>query len=366
MTATQSFTRRQSPNPVPAGRVGEILADPRFGKHGTDHMVTIEFTRERGWHNATVGPHEPLRLSPCASALHYGQAIFEGLKVYRQPDGSVACFRPDLNARRFRASAHRLAMPELPEELFLASLGELVECDRRWVPEGSGKSLYLRPLMIGTSTDLVVGPATEYLYVLVGMPAGAYFTGDSGPLTVWLSWEYVRAAPGGTGAAKCAGNYAGALAAQASATEAGCDQVVWLDAVERRWVEEMGAMNLFFVFGSGAGARVVTPKLNGSLLPGVTRDSLLRLAGHLGYRVEERPVSVTEWETAAVSGALTEVFACGTAAVITAVGAVRHADGGFAVNGNRQGPVTTRLHELLTGIQQGTEPDPFGWMYRLG
>jgi branched-chain amino acid aminotransferase len=366
VTATVSFQRRPSPAVAPADRVAEILADPRFGKHVTDHMVTIEFTHERGWHNATIGPHEPLRLSPCASALHYGQAIFEGLKAYRQPDGSVACFRPDLNASRFRASARRLAMPELPEELFVSSLGELVECDRRWVPEGTGKSLYLRPLMIATSTDLVVGPATEYLYVLVGMPASTYFVGESAPLAVWLSQEYVRAAPGGTGSVKCAGNYAGTLVAQAEAAAAGCDQVVWLDAVERRWVEEMGAMNLFFVFGSGAAATVVTPELNGSLLPGVTRDSLLRLAGDLGYRVEQRRVSVAEWESAAVSGELTEVFACGTAAVITPVGTVRHATGGFVVNGNRQGPVTTRLRELLTGIQQGTAPDRHGWMRRLG
>lgn len=358
---------RQVPNPHAASpqRVAEVLADPGFGRHVTDHIATIEFTPDRGWHGAAIRPHEPLALSPCASVLHYGQAIFEGLKAYRQPDGSVACFRPDLNARRFRASAQRLAMPELPEDLFLASLAELVARDERWIPAGRGRSLYLRPLMIGTSTSLVVGPATEYLYVLIGMPAGNYFAGGAAPVNVWLSREFVRAAPGGTGTAKCAGNYAGTLLAQARAAEEGCDQVVWLDAVERRWVEEMGAMNLFFVFGAGPRARVVTPELSGSLLPGVTRDSILRLAADLGYRVEERRVSVDEWEKTAVSGELTEVFACGTAAVITPVGAVKHATGAFAVGDGRSGPITARLHGLLTAIREGTEPDPYGWMQRL-
>jgi branched-chain amino acid aminotransferase len=358
---TVHFGQLSSPVMTSPARVAQVLADPGFGKHVTDHMVTIEHTRELGWHNAVVRPHEPLALSPCTSALHYGQSIFEGLKAYRQPDGSVACFRPAVNARRFRESARRLAMPELPAEWFLESLRELVARDERWVPDGRGSSLYLRPLMFATSTDLVVGAGTEYLYVLVGMPAGAYFTGGIAPLRVWLSHEYVRAAPGGTGAAKCAGNYAGTLVAQAEAAAEGCDQVVWLDATERRWVEEMGAMNLFFVFGS----RVVTPELTGSLLPGVIRDSVLRLAGDLGYEVEERRISVDEWEKTAQSGELTEVFACGTAAMIAPVGAVRHATGEFDINGNEQGPVTQLLRERLTDIQQGLAPDPYGWRHRL-
>jgi branched-chain amino acid aminotransferase len=366
VTVTSSFLHLPSAATAAPQRVTEILADPGFGKFVTDHMVTIVHTRERGWHNAAVRPHEPLALSPCTSALHYGQAIFEGLKAYRQPDGSVACFRPDLNARRFRASARRLAMPELPEELFMASLSELVARDERWVPDGPGKSLYLRPLMIGTSTDLIVGPATEYLYVLIGMPAGAYFARGGAPVSVWLSHDQVRAAPGGTGAAKCAGNYAGTLVAQARAAERGCEQVVWLDATECRWVEELSAMNLFFVFGSRPGrVRLVTPELSGSLLPGVTRDSILRLGHDLGYEVEERRISVDEWEEAAVSGELTEVFACGTAAVITPVRTVKHAAGEFAINGNRPGSVTQRMFELLTAVQEGTTADPYGWLHRL-
>jgi branched-chain amino acid aminotransferase len=365
MITTARFRQIQSPVAATPGRVAEILADPGFGKYVSDHMVTIDYLPERGWHNAVVGPHEPLSLSPCTSALHYGQAIFEGLKAYRQPDGSVACFRPELNARRFRSSARRLAMPELPEELFLASLRELVAWDQRWVPSGRGTSLYLRPLMIATSTDLVVGPGSQYLYVLIGMPAGGYFAGEISPLSVWLSHEHIRATPGGTGAAKCAGNYAGTLVAQARAAEQGCDQVVWLDAGERRWVEEMTAMNLFFVFGSGSDVHVITPELTGSLLPGVTRDSILRLARDLGFEVRERRVSVEEWEKTAKSGQMTEVFACGTAATVVPVGTVRHATGEFTINGNVAGAVTALLRERLVGIQQGSVPDPYGWLYKL-
>jgi branched-chain amino acid aminotransferase len=364
---TTSLTFRSVPNtrPASAERVAEILASPKFGKYFTDHMVTIDFDQDNGWHNATVGPHEPLALSPCAAALHYGQVVFEGLKAYRQQDGSIASFRPDANATRFRQSARRLAMPELPEELFLAALSELVAVDERWVPVAAETSLYLRPLMLATSPDLVVTPASEYLFFLVASPAGPYYTGGIKPVTVWLSHDYVRAAAGGTGSAKCAGNYAGAFLAQRQAIEAGCDQVVWLDALEHRWVEEMGVNNLFFVFGSGADARVVTPPLTGTLLPGITRDSLLGLATDLGYQVEERPVSTEEWERTARSGELTEVFACGTAAVITPVGEVRHRDGEFVVSDHEPGPVTLRLRRELVSIQKGTAADPHAWMRKL-
>ncbi|GGT44095.1 branched-chain-amino-acid aminotransferase [Streptomyces atratus] len=365
MLTTLPFDRTGNPNPTSPQRVAEVLDNPGFGKYVTDHMVTIEHTRDRGWHSAVVRPYEPLALAPTASVLHYGQSVFEGLKAYRQPDGSVASFRPDVNARRFRGSARRLAMPELPEELFLDSLRELVAQDERWVPEGAGRSLYLRPLMIATSTELTVAAATEYLYVLVAMPAGSYFAGGAKPVSVWLSEDYVRAAPSGTGAVKCAANYAGTLAPQQLAAEHGCDQVVWLDAVERRWVEEMGAMNLFFVFGSGPHARLVTPQLSGSLLPGVTRDSILTLARDLGYGVDERRISIDEWQKTATSGELTEVFACGTAALITPVGTVKHAAGEFLVNGNESGPVAQRIRERLTALHEGAVEDRYGWMHRL-
>ncbi|QFZ17401.1 branched-chain amino acid aminotransferase [Saccharothrix syringae] len=366
MTTALPFHRTPDPQPATPERVAEVLAKPGFGQHFTDHMVTIRWNREQGWHDAAVEPYHSLELDPAAMVLHYGQAIFEGLKAYRQPDGSIASFRPEANAERFRASARRMAMPELPDELFLASIRELLAVDGRWVPSVPEESLYLRPFLYATEKGLGVRPAGEYLYVLIASPAGSYFAGGLKPVTVWLSTEYVRAAPGGTGAAKFAGNYAASLVAQAQAAEQGCDQVVWLDAVERRWVEEMGGMNLFFVLGSGADARVVTPELSGSLLPGITRDSLLRVAQDLGHAVEERRFSTEEWEKKAESGELTEVFACGTAAVITPVGHVKHSGGEFAVSGGRTGEVTLKLRSHLTGIQQGLVADPHGWMRKIG
>ncbi|WP_367131028.1 branched-chain amino acid aminotransferase [Saccharothrix sp. HUAS TT1] len=365
MTTALPFTRTPNPQPATPERVAEVLAQPGFGQHFTDHMVTIRWNQEQGWHDAVVGPYRSLELDPAAMVLHYGQAIFEGLKAYRQPDGTIASFRPSANAERFRASARRMAMPELPDELFLASIRELLAVDDRWVSSVPEESLYLRPFLFSTEAGLGVRPAKEYLYVLIASPAGSYFTGGLKPVTVWLSTEYVRAAPGGTGAAKFAGNYAASLAAQAQAAEQGCDQVVWLDAVERRWVEEMGGMNLFFVLGSGDDARVVTPELSGALLPGITRNSLLRLAADFGLVVEERRISTEEWEKKAESGELTEVFACGTAAVITPVGHVKHAGGEFSVSGGRTGDVTMRLRNHLTSIQQGLTADPHSWMSKI-
>ncbi|WP_086665237.1 branched-chain amino acid aminotransferase [Lentzea kentuckyensis] len=358
MTSALPFTRTPHPHPATPERVAEVLAKPGFGQHFTDHMVTIRWNREKGWHDAEVGPYSTLALDPAAMVLHYGQAIFEGLKAYRQPDGSIASFRPEANAERFRASARRMAMPELPDDLFLESVRQILAVDDRWVPSAEEESLYLRPFMISTEKGLGVRPASEYLFVLIASPAGSYFAGGVRPVSVWLSTEYVRAAPGGTGAAKFAGNYAASLVAQAQAAEKGCDQVVWLDAVERRWVEEMGGMNLFFVFGD----KVVTPELTGTLLPGITRSSLLQLASDLGLSVEERRISTEEWEKANASGELTEVFACGTAAVITPVGHVKHAGGEFDVADGGPGSVTMKLRERLTGLQHGHVADTHGWM----
>lgn len=367
MSEMLSFSRKANPEPASEARRAEVLADPGFGQHFTDHMVTIRWSGERGWHDARVEPYGSLQLDPATTVLHYAQAIFEGLKAYRQPDGSIATFRPQENAQRLRRSATRLAMPELPEELFLASLRELLAVDAGWVPDAGESSLYLRPFLISTEASLGVNrPANEYLYTVIASPAGSYFGGGVKPVTVWLSHEYVRAAPGGTGEAKFAGNYAASFAAQAQAVENGCDQVVWLDAVERRAVEEMGGMNLFFVFGSGSDARLVTPELTGSLLPGVTRSALLQLGRDLGLQVEERRVTTDEWEKKAASGELTEVFACGTAAVITPVGHVRHNEGEFAVGDGTPGPLTMSLREKLTAIQQGAVADPHGWMTPLG
>jgi branched-chain amino acid aminotransferase len=342
-----------------------ILADPGFGRYFTDHMVKIDWTAADGWNSGAVLPYGPIALDPATGALHYGQEIFEGLKAYRQPDGSIATFRPDANAARFARSARRLAMAELPAELFVESLRALIDVDRGWVPSGGDSSLYLRPFMISTEVGLGVRPANAYSYLLIASPAGPYFPRGVHPVSVWLSTEYTRAAPGGTGEAKCAGNYAASLVAQAQAAAKGCDQVVWLDANEHRYVEEMGGMNLCFVYGSGPDARIVTPKLTGTLLPGVTRDSLLTLAGDLGYRADEGTISTDDWRLGNETGELTEVFACGTAAVITPVGFVKSAQHEWTVGDGTPGPVTMRLRQELLDLQTGQGPDKHGWMHTL-
>ncbi|CAM3118256.1 branched-chain amino acid aminotransferase [Skermania piniformis] len=366
MTTAVDFVRAPHPAPTTAERRAEILAAPGFGRYLTDHMVSIDYTRDGGWGPGRVEPYAPITLDPAAMVLHYGQAIFEGLKAYRQPDGSIASFRIDANARRLQRSAQRIAMPELPTELFVESVRQLLAVDHAWVPAAGGEdSLYLRPFMFATEAGLGVRPAGNYRYLLIASPAGAYFPRGVKPVRVWLSTEYVRAAPGGTGAAKFAGNYAASLVAQAQAAEEGCDQVVWLDAIEHRYVEEMGGMNLFFVFGAGAQAKLVTPELSGALLPGITRDSLLTLAADSGIAIEERRIGTDEWRSKASSGEITEVFACGTAAVITPVGAVCSADGEFTIADGEPGEVTMALRDTLTGIQRGTFADTHGWVTRL-
>ncbi|MBC2874613.1 MULTISPECIES: branched-chain amino acid aminotransferase [Streptomyces] len=359
---TPTIELKPSSQPLSDAERERILADPGFGRHFTDHMVTVKWADGVGWHDAQLVPYAPLSIDPANMTLHYGQAIFEGLKAYHRPDGGVATFRPDENAKRFQASARRLAMPELPVETFIEACDALVRQDRAWVPTSGEASLYLRPFMFATEAGMGVRPAKEYLFVVIASPAGAYFAGGVKPVSVWISEEYVRAAPGGTGAAKCAGNYAASLVAQAQAAEKGCDQVVWLDAVERRWIEEMGGMNLYFVYGN----RIVTPELTGSLLPGITRASLLRIAADLGYEVAEGRISVEDWRNANADGSLTEVFACGTAAVITPVGSVKSARGDWTIGDGGPGEVTMRLRQALLDIQTGAADDTYGWMHRLG
>jgi branched-chain amino acid aminotransferase len=361
-----TFDLRPTATPVGADERAALLVDPGFGRVFTDHMVTIRYAEGKGWYDARLEPYGPISLDPATSALHYGQEIFEGLKVYRQPDGGLALFRPEQNAQRFNRSAARLAMAQLPEEAFLESVRVLVEQDAGWVPSAPETSLYLRPFMFATDPFLGVRPALEYLYVLIASPVGAYFPRGVKPVSVWLSTDFTRAAPGGTGEAKCAGNYAASLVAQAQAADRGCDQVVWLDAVEHRWIEEMGGMNLYFVFADADGGKtLVTPELTGTLLPGVTRDSLLTLAVDLGLRTEERRISTDEWRDAAADGRMTETFACGTAAVITPVGQVKGADGEFTVADGEPGEITMRLREILLDIQHGRTEDRHGWMHRL-
>lgn len=359
------FDLKPSAQPLSEAERKPLLADPGFGRHFTDHMVTVKWTEGRGWHDAQLQPYAPIPMDPANMTLHYAQTIFEGLKAYRQPDGSVATFRPDANARRFQNSARRMGMPQLPVETFIEACDVLVKQDRDWVPSQAEQALYLRPFMFATEVGLGVRPANEYLFMVIASPAGAYFPRGVKPVSVWLSEEYVRAAPGGTGEAKTGGNYASSLAAQAEAAAQGCDQVVWLDALERRWIEEMGGMNLCFVRGSGADATIVTPELTGTLLPGITRDSLLTIAQDLGYRTEEARISTDEWREGNADGSITEVFACGTAAVITPVGQVKSARAEWTVGDGRTGPITARLRETLLGLQTGHAPDPHGWMHTL-
>ena len=342
----------------------ELLADPGFGRFFTDSMFVARYRAGEGWYDARLTGYGPLPMDPATAALHYAQSIFEGLKAYAQPDGSVATFRPEANAARFVRGAKRLAMPPVPAEAFIAAVDTLVDADRDWVPTGPDQTLYLRPYQLATEPFLGVRPAHEYLFLVIASPAGAYFPRGVHPVSVYLSEDYIRAAPGGTGDVKCAGNYAASLLAQEQAIDAGCDQVVWLDAVERRYVEEMGGMNLFFV--SEGGTRLMTPALTGTLLPGVVRDSLLQLAPELGLTVEEGRISVDDWRKGAEDGSLTEVFACGTAAVIAPVGAARSRSGDWSMGDGGSGAVTMRLREALLDLQYGRREDPHGWMRRVG
>ncbi len=281
--ATVAFTVEPRPDRASAERIAQVQANPAFGSVFTDHMVLVDWDRGQGWHDPRVTAYGPLSLEPSAAVFHYAQEIFEGMKAYRHADGSVWTFRPHANAARFARSARRLALPELPEAIFLEALRALVDLDRAWVPDPSlGEvSLYLRPYMIATEEALGVRPSNRALFGVIASPAGAYFAGGVRSVKIWLSQDYVRASPGGTGAAKCGGNYAASLAAQAEGIEHGCDQVVFLDAVEKRWVEELGGMNLFFVYADGT---IVTPELTGTILEGVTRSSLITLASERGHR----------------------------------------------------------------------------------
>ncbi|MBW3511315.1 MULTISPECIES: branched-chain amino acid aminotransferase [Janthinobacterium] len=363
-TSTQNLVVTPSAHPLSDAERAARMVNPAFGRIFTDHMVVIPY-RDGKWQQGELKAYGPLMLDPSASSLHYGQAIFEGYKAFAQPDGSIKTFRPEQNAERFNRSAARLAMPAIPVELFLEAGDALIAQDRNWVPKNTGESLYMRPLMIATDPYLGVRPSEEYLFVLFASPAGAYFPKGVKPVTVWISEDFVRAAPGGTGEAKCAGNYAASLMAQSQAQEKGCDQVVWLDAVHREFIEEMGGMNLFFVYKDGEKITVVTPELTGTLLPGITRRSLLEMAKDLGYATEERKLSVQQWRDDIASGRMTEVFACGTAAVITPVGVAKANGFEMTINNNENGAVTLALREALLGLQHGTAADTHGWMHKV-
>jgi branched-chain amino acid aminotransferase len=349
---------------VPAAERAALLADPGFGRVFTDHMVMIRYADGKGWYEPQVVARAPIPMDPATAVLHYAQEIFEGLKAFRQADGTIATFRADANARRFRDSAARMAMPALPDELFLGSISELVTIDREWVPTDPEGSLYLRPFMYASEVFLGVKPASEYLYLLIASPVGSYFRGGAlTPVAVWVSSQYTRAAPGGTGAAKCGGNYAASLVAQAEALEHDCAQVVFLDTVERRYVDELGGMNVFLVTDSGG---LITPPLTGTILAGITRDAIMTLAREEGRSVVERPIGIDEWRDGCAAGTLVEAFACGTAAVMTPIGVVRSADGEFTVGDGAPGPVTVGLRQRLVDIQRGRVSDSHGWVRAIG
>jgi len=354
------FDVQPSRHPVPAAERAALLANPGFGRVFTDHMVTIRYAEGKGWYDPLVAARAPIPMDPATAVLHYAQEIFEGLKAYRGADGRITTFRADANARRFRDSAARMAMPALPNELFLGSISELVRIDRDWIPTDPEGSLYLRPFMYASEVFLGVKPSAEYLYVLIASPVGSYFkSGGDRPVAVWISSTYTRAAPGGTGAAKCGGNYAASLIAQAEAIERGCDQVVFLDTAHNRYVDELGGMNIFFVFEDGS---LVTPPLTGTILPGITRDAIMTLARAEGRAVHERPIGIDEWRDEARGGRLVEAFACGTAAVVTPIGTVRSVDGEFTMGDGTSGKVTMALRSRLVDIQRGRAEDPYGWV----
>ncbi|WP_105565357.1 branched-chain amino acid aminotransferase [Microbacterium halophytorum] len=334
----------------------ELLVDPGFGTVFTDHMVDVCWSERGGWHNARVRPYGPITLDPAAAVLHYAQEVFEGMKAYRHAGGGIYTFRPELNARRMNRSARRLSMPEIPEELFLRALRELIAVDGAWVPSNPDQTLYLRPYMYAKEAFLGVRPAKKYDFRVIGSPSGAYFSGGVKPVSIWLSENYARAAKGGTGAAKTGGNYASSLLPQSEAIAQGCDQVVFLDSGGN--VEELGGMNVVFVKADGT---LVTPDSE-SILDGVTRNSLLTLAEERGHKVERRGVSLEEWRDGVASGDIAEVFACGTAAVVTPIGTLKGA--GF-VDEQPSGELGLSLREELTDIQYGRREDSHNWLYRL-
>ncbi len=357
------FAINRNVAPVAVTERAKLLADPGFGRIFTDHMAIVRYSEAKGWHDAEITARKPLLLDPASAVLHYAQEIFEGLKAYKVADGGLALFRPDANARRFQQSARRLAMPELPTDVFVKSIDELVNIDRDWFPSVEGGSLYIRPFMFANEVFLGVRPATEYLYLVILSPVGGYFKAGAPAVSIWVSQDYTRAAAGGTGAAKCGGNYASSLVAQAEATKHGCDQVVFLDAAEHRWLEELGGMNVFLVFNDGT---LQTPPLSGTILPGITRESLIMLAQSEGLSVREAPYSIDQWRADAESGKLTEAFACGTAAVVTPIGRVASPKFEFKIGAGGPGQTTMRIKQKLVDIQRGVAPDPHGWVHKLG
>lgn len=344
---------------LPAAERAEILVNPGFGDHFTDHMVSITWAKDQGWHDAKVLPYGPIPMDPASSVLHYGQEIFEGLKAYRHSDGSVVVFRPEENGKRLNESAVRMALPEIPVELFVEAIHQLVKIDADWVPTNPDQTLYLRPFMIADESFLGVRAAQRARFMVIASPAGPYFSGGVKPVSIWLSKGLSRAGNGGTGAAKCGGNYAASLLPQNIAAENGCQQVLFTDSSTADTIDELGGMNLFLVRSDDT---LLTPALNGNILPGITRKSLIELARARGYTVEERAVTVSEWRKGVADGSITEAFACGTAAAITPIGQLKSDNFVIDFGDAAPGELTMSLREELTGIQFGTRADAHGWI----
>lgn len=345
---------QRRPRPTDEGNLG-------FGSIFTDHMVRIEYSKGKGWHDARVEPYGPIVLDPASMVLHYGQEIFEGLKAYRAKDGGILTFRPEANFERMNRSAARLCLPELPVETGLAALFALLKADGDWIPSTRGTSLYIRPAMIATEAGLGVRPAGEVLFFIIAGPVGNYYARGLEPVNILVEEKYVRANKGGTGEVKTGGNYAASLLAAKEAKDKGFDQVLWLDGATLTTVEEVGTMNIFFRIGD----EIVTPPLAGSILPGITRDCALRIARDRGWNVSERPIGIAEIRNAASDGTLREVFGTGTAAVISPVGMLRYKDETFPVNDGKIGETAKALYDEITGVQYGELPDRFGWVRRV-
>jgi branched-chain amino acid aminotransferase len=347
--------------PLPVERMKDKTKDESqlgFGKLFSDRMLVIEWKAENGWHNARIEPYSPFMLDPACAVLHYSQEIFEGLKAYKWSDGRVALFRPEMNARRFNQSATRMCMPEIPEELFIKGIEQLVALEQDWIPTAPETSLYIRPAMIAVDPYLGVKPSEHYYFFVILSPVGAYYAAGFNPINILVEDHYVRAVIGGTGEAKTGGNYSSSLMAAQEAKKKGYDQVLWLDGREQRYIEEVGAMNMFFAYGT----KIVTAGLNGSILSGVTRDSVLKLASTLGYQVEERQIDVSDLMADIQAGKVTEAFGSGTAAVITPVGKLCYKEQCFQLSGGKVGEITQKMYDTLTGIQTGKLNDQFGWV----
>ncbi len=351
------ITKTAAPKEKPAK--GQKLG---FGKIFTDHMFVMNYTEGQGWHDPRIVPFENISLSPAAMVYHYGQEMFEGLKAYKNPNGEVFLFRPDMNAKRTNNTNDRLVIPQIPEEDFVQAVSAVVDVDRDWIPTEPGTSLYIRPFIIATDEFLGVAPSKTYLFMVILSPSGAYYESGLAPVGIWIEDEYVRAVRGGIGFAKTGGNYAASLIAQQKAHDAGYSQVLWLDGVDRKYIEEVGAMNIFFKIAG----KVVTPSLNGSILPGITRNSVIQLCKSWGYDVEERKISVEELLEAQKNGTLEECFGTGTAAVISPVGKLRYVDDVMTIQGGSIGTLSQKLYDTITGIQLGLLPDENGWRVKVG